>query len=372
MKRYFNLQLQAILLCALFVRRKRLLYDSKRLLHFILVHFLSFIKYFKLLPRFKSSKVEKIKSDILHFSEPSLEHRAIEKIFEFDFLPKNDWIVRRILDNVPSFRTVHDWHYRIVNSTVANVSYTTIISDEVLTDNSIVFFIHGGGYISGSAEGYEGVLTKLSKHTRLPVVAPDYSLCPSVKTINGITPKDQVQELYLVYNFFCKQGKKIIIVGDSAGGGLTIGLTQHLISKRGVKPDALVLISPMADLTYSGDSHWKNIPYDHMIQEYATDIVFKSVIEQNGADPRHPEFSFIFGSFNKFPKCFVIASETERLYSDSVAIVKKLRKENCEVMFESAKFGIHVYPFFSEFAPEYKESFLRIAQYIRIVADIDK
>lgn len=351
----------------LFLRRSYFLHDGKRLVHKILYLILKIkISLFGKQKPFVKSTVTKIESDFLHFTEPSLQHKALIWLFWIDIFDKNHWFVCKILDNVPSFRTIKETNFTYSLKTNKNMKYTEVLSNEVVTDKVVIYFIHGGGYISGSSIGYLGILSKLSKNCRLKIIAPDYELCPKV------TQRHQVKQLKELYFKLQNEGKNIIIMGDSAGGGLTVGLLQKLTKEQMAL--ASVLISPAADMSFSTDSYIKNLDSDPMIRKYATETVYNACIKTLGCNPEDPEVSYVKGEFKNFPECLIIASEEERMYSDSLTIVKKLRnnKTNGKVYFESAPYGLHVYPLFEEFAPEYRESFLRLCRFVRTKANIEK
>ena len=52
--------------------------------------------------------------------------------------------------------------------------------------------------------------------------------------------------------------EKIIIAGDSAGGGLTLALTLYLRDHSIPMPAGIIVMSPWADLTCSGESYTTN------------------------------------------------------------------------------------------------------------------
>ena len=58
---------------------------------------------------------------------------------------------------------------------------------------------------------------------------------------------------------------KIIVVGDSAGGGLALALCLYLKDKKKPLPKKLVLMSPWTDLAATGDSYETNFEKIHCL-----------------------------------------------------------------------------------------------------------
>lgn len=115
----------------------------------------------------------------------------------------------------------------------------------VRTD-AVVLYVHGGGFVAGSAAGYRGVASRLSTATRLPVFTLDYRLAPEHPY--PAAPRD----VAAAFRWLATQGHRpdrIVIAGDSAGGFLTADFALTHARNGFPSPAALVLFSPMADLS---------------------------------------------------------------------------------------------------------------------------
>lgn len=224
-------------------------------------------------------------------------------------------------------------------------------------------------------DSYSGTMFYLSQRTHTPVVCVDYRRTPEFSL------DQQLSDCIAGYHFLTEerqvQGKDIVVMGDSAGGGLALAVLQHLVQTvpKEKQPCAAVLVSAFADMSRSGLSHKLNqVNGDEMIQEdineQLTDAVLSSVTKRLKNKPAdlqysHPTISPVFGSFKGLPALYVAASETELLYSDNVMIVKRARKEGVSVFFESAPYGLHDFAILPNIAPEYNESFSRICDFIK-------
>ncbi|WP_084525884.1 alpha/beta hydrolase [Nocardia vaccinii] len=110
----------------------------------------------------------------------------------------------------------------------------------------VMLYVHGGGFVAGSASAYRGVVSRLSAATRMPVFSVDYRLAPEYPFPAA------AQDVSAAYRRLLAQvgsADRIIVAGDSAGGFLAAQLAIDLARSGQAPPAALVLFSPMTDLS---------------------------------------------------------------------------------------------------------------------------
>lgn len=118
-------------------------------------------------------------------------------------------------------------------------------------DRRVLVYAHGGAYVLFSARSSLGNAALAADATGLRVISIDYTLAPDAKW-PAIT--DQV---VAVIGALKEEGHplaSIAVYGDSAGGGLAAAAALKMRDKGLGMPAALVLQSPWADITDSGDS----------------------------------------------------------------------------------------------------------------------
>ena len=317
------------------------------------------VKSFRLkLPTRSINGMKILESDFKQgYDTPTAQHIAISKILSLDKSIPTLKSFRFLMENTPAFSIPEDLNFDLKkkktgSSKSEQITYYEVRSHHVSKKNHVLFYLHGGGYVSGSVKAYLGVIARLSSSTGLTVIAPEYGLSPEY------TQSQQIQQIRQVF-FEVRSNHEVIVIGDSAGGGLSLGLLQSL-TKLEPKPKAAVLISPYIDLKSTGESYKVNEKTDYLISKAHTDLFLK-----------HSDTSFMNESFEnlkeyKSLEVYITASEEERLYSDSVFLVEKLNSlNNVVVFFESAKYGIHDYPLISNIVREYQPSYDRICSFIR-------
>src|SRR5215212_5174482 len=136
----------------------------------------------------------------------------------------------------------------------------------------VVYYLHGGGYISGSAKSCRPITATLARLLNGRVFGLDYRLAPEHRFPAGL------DDAVAGYRWFLSSGidpKSIAIVGDSAGGGMTLALALRLRDAGEPLPASLVCLSPWTDMTGESDSLTANSESDSMfvgedIERYAS------------------------------------------------------------------------------------------------------
>lgn len=200
---------------------------------------------------------------------------------------------------------------------------------------SVILYIHGGAYIMGSAKAFRGIGTKIAALTQVPVFLLEYPL--SEQASFPAAPESAI----LAYQWLVDQGfEKIIIMGDSAGGGLTLTTLQQTISSL-IKPVAGVVFSPWTDLTFSGDS-WKDSTIKDLLISRAT--LEKSADQyMNNASPKNPQVSPLFGKMENLPPLLIQVGTNEYLLDDAINFAYAAAEHGVKVNLEIWEAMYHVF-----------------------------
>ena len=120
-----------------------------------------------------------------------------------------------------------------------------IIPDEEISDRRVLY-LHGGGYINQPQPFHWWFLDRLVQETGMVFLVPIYPKAPEFSHEETYALIEALYEQQ-----FDKTEGDLIIMGDSAGGGLSLGFTQMLRNEAKPLPKALILISPWLDVTLS-------------------------------------------------------------------------------------------------------------------------
>ena len=176
-----------------------------------------------------------------------------------------------------------------------------------------ILYLHGGGYVCGSARAYRGFASQIASRTGLAVLAIDYPLAPE-----ATLPSAPAAAL-AAWRWLRGQGfGEVAFVGDSAGGGLTLA-TLAAIGRPadGPAPVAGVVFSPWTDLALTGRSLTDPAIDDPLIgYDYIRDCAAKVL---GTADPHDPLASPLFGDKRHLPPLLIQVGTDERLLDDARA-----------------------------------------------------
>ena len=125
-------------------------------------------------------------------------------------------------------------------------------------DGPVIFYCHGGSYIHDFSRFHWRLMRSLMDRTGASVIAPGYRLAPFG------TWEDAFRLILPVYARFAREQphRKLILMGDSAGGGLAASLALELQRRGERAPDELILLSPWMDVTIRDEEVADFIPVD--------------------------------------------------------------------------------------------------------------
>ena len=199
----------------------------------------------------------------------------------------------------------------------------------------IVLYIHGGAYVHNFSERHFNAMAEWAKSTGCGIVAPNYPL------LYVYTASDAHPLMMELYQQLVKQysAGRLIIMGDSAGGGLTLALTQEARDSLLELPKHLVLISPWVDVLGGDDA----------LQQYDT-FLNAEVLRKVGADwageidPHNPMISPLYGDMKGLPPTDLFTGTWEIFYTDIVKTCDKMNAAGVEATLHVAEKMGHVYP----------------------------
>lgn len=202
----------------------------------------------------------------------------------------------------------------------------------------VILYCHGGGYMTGSVKYARTLTSKLAFVTAMDVLCFEYRLSP--ENPFPAAAEDVLKAWdYLMYLGY--GSRDVIVVGDSAGGNLSLVLTLKLKEQGRLLPRGLVLFSPWTDMTLSGKSHETRRDIDPVLHE---DYI-RNCIEAyaKGEDLSNPLISPLFGEFEGFPPVYIQVGNNEILLNDSTELHKKLLKANVQARIDIFRGMWHVF-----------------------------
>jgi len=147
------------------------------------------------------------------------------------------------------------------------------------------------------------------------VIAPDYPLAP---TANVQVTYDFLAALYKQLTQDFSSGN-LVIMGDSAGGGLALGFTQQLRNLALPLPNQLILLSPWLDITMVNPAISEIAQKDKILDVPA--LIKAGKAYAGALDPSDYRVSPIYGDLQDLPPISLFIGTHEILMPDA----RKLR-----------------------------------------------
>lgn len=199
-----------------------------------------------------------------------------------------------------------------------------LINDKGGDSQVTLFYYHGGGYLNPIRKHHWRFLDKIAKQMDARIIVPIYNRVPeSCYKIEF----PLMEEIYLKYQ---SKNNKNSFGGDSAGGGMAIGLCYWLKEKEIKLPDALFLFSPWVDV------EMKN-PEIQEVKKKATMLGFTglTIIGDIWTDNNMKDkyCSPINGELEILPPVYLYTGTYDILYPDMKIFKQRLEEKGKQITF---------------------------------------
>ena len=236
------------------------------------------------------------------------------------------------------------------------------LSPEGAEAGRTLLYFHGGGYIIGSPLSHRGMVSELATAMNATAYAMDYRMAPEV-----LFPA-AVDDGLASYKALLEMGTdpaKIIIAGDSAGGGLTMA-TALSIREAGLPlPACLGLLSPWVNLANDGPTFKTKAEADPMVQKEGLDLMAETYL--GDADTKNPLASPLGADLSGLPPMLIQVGSEETLLSDSTMLAARAGAAKVDVMLDVWPEMIHVFQAFYPMLTDGRAAIARMGGWVNEV-----
>ncbi|OAA91841.1 alpha/beta hydrolase [Clostridium ljungdahlii] len=191
----------------------------------------------------------------------------------------------------------------------------------------IIIFSHGGFWVGGSIDNYDGICRKLSQNTNAIVISVGYHLAPEN------TFPAAVNDIYNVLQWTHKNassingdGRHIALTGDSAGGNLSAAVSLMSRDKNGPPVTCEVLIYPSTNIFQLNSNSWSYFSNDLNLSKKDMEKYISLYVPKK-EDRKNPYASPLLAkNFKKLPDTLIITAEIDPLRDEGEAYGKKLKE----------------------------------------------
>jgi acetyl esterase/lipase len=175
-----------------------------------------------------------------------------------------------------------------------------------------ILYLHGGAYIAMSPQTHRSLTSRLATASDASLFALDYRLAPEHPFPAAVDDALAAYRALLAMDF---APSRIVLAGDSAGGGLTLSTLLALRDSGDPLPAGAVLFSPWTDLAATGRSLVENSASDALF--FGTWVAAEAQHYLAETPATHPLASPVYADLSGLPPLLIQVSESEVLLDDS-------------------------------------------------------
>jgi len=224
----------------------------------------------------------------------------------------------------------------------------------------VVLYLHGGGYVIGSPRSHRHLAAAIASAAGASALLLDYRLAPEHPFPAA------VEDATAAYRWLLDQAiapERIVIAGDSAGGGLTVATLLALREARVPLPAGGVCISPWVDLTCSGASYATKAAADPIVRRAGVEEMARAYL--GATPPRTPLASPLFADLRGLPPLLIHVGSDEVLLDDAVQLAERAKAAGVDATLEIYDRMIHVWHWFLPMLDEAQTAVEAIGRFVR-------
>jgi acetyl esterase/lipase len=223
----------------------------------------------------------------------------------------------------------------------------------------VIFYTHGGGYVSGSCSDHRSLVARVAKESGVRTLLFEYRLAPEHPYPAAL------EDTLTAYRWLLSQEiapANILIMGESAGGGLCLAALLAIRDQGLPLPSAGIALSPWTDLKLTGDSYRTKAKVC-MSPEGMSRVCTKYYAGEN--DPGLPWISPLYGDLHGLPPLLIYVGEYETLLDDSTRFAAKAEADAVDVTLRVGETMVHCYPLLAPLFPEATHALAEIGRFIK-------
>ena len=221
---------------------------------------------------------------------------------------------------------------------------TRVLPKRGLRSGGVLVFLHGGAYVYPLVEGQWGIVEGLIDRTGLPVIIPDYPLAPKHAATDAFdVAQPIIDEVQAEFG-------RVILFGDSAGGGLAISLAMQRRDAGARQVDGLVLYAPWVDVTMTNPAITDVQRLDKILR--VPGLAWAGRAWAGDLDPADPRVSPLYDDLSALPPMLIFQVDADILGPDTIEFARKAARAGVDVRLRVEPGGFHVYVLSVPFIPE--------------------
>lgn len=225
--------------------------------------------------------------------------------------------------------------------------------------DKVILYTIGGGYISGTCDDHRMIVAKVAQASGIAVLMFNHRLAPEAPFPAAL------EDTLSAYRWLLEQGvtpENIVIMGESAGGGLCLASLLAIRDQGLPLPAGGVALSPWTDLKLTGESY-RTRQKVCLSPKGMSAVCSKYYAGDH--DPAHPWISPLYGDLHGLPPLFISVGDYETMLDDSTRFAAKAKAAGVDTTLVVGEKMVHCYPLMAPMFPEATRALDEICSFIR-------
>jgi acetyl esterase/lipase len=228
-------------------------------------------------------------------------------------------------------------------------------------DGPVVLYFHGGGYVACGLASHRRLVGQISRATGGPVFNVGYRLLP--RSAIKLATEDGVGAYRKLLEDGIEPGR-IVLAGDSAGGGLAFLVAVATKSEGLPMPGGIVGISPWTNLDATDKVHHRNARRDAVIPVKTLRFIVEQLIQKG--DPSDDSLSPVNLDLTGLPPTLIHAGTAEVLEVDALNIASRLNAAGVRVQLKLWEGQVHDFQLIGlDVLPEARQAIREIGEFVQ-------
>jgi len=250
-----------------------------------------------------------------------------------------------------------DKRYRVVEEQLPGGFASYTLTARGAAPDRVVVYVHGGGFVAPIDPFQVKYAARLATALDAQVVMPDYPLAPEH------TWRDSHEDIVRVIQRATETSERVVVVGDSAGGGVALAAALTVRDRGGPQPSHLVLHAPWVDLTTSTpetevvtlEDPWLFIGKMH---------AYAAWWAGSEDDLGRPEVSPALADLSGLPRTLMFSGTRDTLMPGCRLLARRAVEAGWDLTYVEQPDLLHVYPLLP-FIPEAKQAWRTTLEFLR-------
>lgn len=221
-----------------------------------------------------------------------------------------------------------DFPYTMDDAVIGGVACVRYRTSKSRDDGPLLLYAHAGAFVAGGPRINAAAILPACEAAGATAVGVGYALAPEAQF-----PR-QIDEIGRVFRALIDDGRpaaSIVLVGDSAGGGLALSAMNAWRRGGAPAPAGVALLSPLVDCAGMSDTHHSIESTDPVFGDLAlTSLPVILRLYAPDRDARDPAVSPVYASYVDAPPLLVHAGSREVLLGDAARLCERARDDGVD------------------------------------------